>query len=207
MSEGNFTRFAETSFSTTAPPKPSMSIQSREAKCSSARFILSGQKKLGQRQTAWPWSRTSFVLHTGQYSGNLKGCEFAPRKFLSTTSITAGIISPAFSIKTLSPSRMSFLASSSALCSVALETVLPERNTLSSSATGVIAPVLPTCKVIFFKVVIALWLLYFHAVAQRGDFAVKPAFCHKEQSLSFITAPSVSNGNFALISSSCIIAW
>ena len=52
--------------------------------------------------------------------------------------------SPAFSITTVSPSRMSLRAMSSALCSVAIEIVEPASNTGSSTAYGVTAPVRPT---------------------------------------------------------------
>ena len=52
--------------------------------------------------------------------------------------------SPAFSTITQSPSRMSLRAMSSALCSVAIETVEPATNTGSSTANGVTAPVRPT---------------------------------------------------------------
>ena len=52
--------------------------------------------------------------------------------------------SPAFSMTTVSPSRRSLRAMSSALCSVAIEIVEPATNTGSSTAYGVFAPVRPT---------------------------------------------------------------
>ena len=54
------------------------------------------------------------------------------------------MISPAFSTKTVSPTRTSARASASRLCSEARATVLPASATGSNSATGVSAPVRPT---------------------------------------------------------------
>ena len=45
----------------------------------------------------------------------------------------------------VSPTLMSFLKISSSLCNVALETTTPPTVTGFTLATGVIAPVLPTC--------------------------------------------------------------
>ena len=50
---------------------------------------------------------------------------------------------------------MSFLSISSSLCNVALDTTTPPTVTGSTLATGVIAPVLPTCIIIFLILVIA----------------------------------------------------
>ena len=61
-----------------------------------------------------------------------------------TTSMTCGMISPAFSTITVSPMRMSFSASSPKLCSVAWLTIVPASRTGSMTARGVILPVLPT---------------------------------------------------------------
>ena len=58
-----------------------------------------------------------------------------------------GMTSPAFSMTTVSPMRMSLRRISSSLCSVARAMVLPRRKTGSSSATGVSVPVRPTCTV------------------------------------------------------------
>ena len=46
---------------------------------------------------------------------------------------------------------------SSSLCRVARLTVVPSKKTGSNSATGVTAPVRPTCRVMSFKRVSALW--------------------------------------------------
>ncbi len=58
---------------------------------------------------------------------------------------TSGITSPARRTITVSPMRMSLRRTSSSLCSVAFVTVAPPTNTGSRRATGVIAPVRPTC--------------------------------------------------------------
>ena len=69
---------------------------------------------------------------------------------------TFGMTSPAFSMSTRSPSRMSLRAMSSALCSVAIEIVEPARKTGSSTAYGVTAPVRPTLTSIFAATVVRL---------------------------------------------------
>ena len=80
------------------------------------------------------------------------GTEFFPGCVELTT---LGMISPAFSITTASPSLMSFLAISASLCRVALDTVVPATSTGSSSATGVSAPVRPTWMVMDLRIVVA----------------------------------------------------
>ena len=66
-----------------------------------------------------------------------------------------GMILPAFSTTTTSPTRMSLRSISSALCRLARLTVVPASSTGSSSATGVIAPVLPTWTRMAFSRVVA----------------------------------------------------
>ncbi len=65
------------------------------------------------------------------------------------TSTTSGITSPAFWIMTVSPIRMSFLLISSSLWRVAREIVEPATRVGFKTATGVTAPVRPTCKMMF----------------------------------------------------------
>ena len=55
------------------------------------------------------------------------------------------MILPAFSTTTMSPTRTSLRSISSALCRLARLTVVPASSTGARSATGVMAPVLPTC--------------------------------------------------------------
>ena len=66
-------------------------------------------------------------------------------RFSSMTLTTSGMTSPARRRTMVSPTRTSLRCSSSMLCSVALATVAPPTNTGSSRATGVSAPVRPTC--------------------------------------------------------------
>ena len=76
---------------------------------------------------------------------------------------------------TVSPTRMSFSDMLSALCKVARDTVVPDIKTGSSSATGVTAPVRPTCSVMDLSFVWALSARYFHATAHLGAWEVIPA--------------------------------
>jgi hypothetical protein len=68
----------------------------------------------------------------------------SPVRISLTTLSTWGMISPAFCTSTWSPTRTSLRSTSSKLCSEARLTVVPESWTGSSSATGVIWPLLPT---------------------------------------------------------------
>ena len=120
-------------------PSPSMFIAPREAKCSRPRCSLEGHEVFSQRQTASSSSRCSRVWQSGHVSGICHGTESGGRR-LSTGPTTRGITSPAFSMITVSPSRMSLRAMSSELCSVAMEIVEPATNTGSSTANGVTAP-------------------------------------------------------------------
>jgi hypothetical protein len=65
------------------------------------------------------------------------------------------MILPAFSTTTTSPMRTSLRSISSALCRLARLTTVPASCTGSSSATGVIVPVLPTCTRMSLTVVVA----------------------------------------------------
>jgi hypothetical protein len=76
--------------------------------------------------------------------------------------------SPAFSMITVSPMRMSLRRISSSLCNVARLIVLPRSRIGSSSATGVSTPVRPTCTVIAWSRVSACSAANFHAFAHRG---------------------------------------
>ena len=63
-----------------------------------------------------------------------------------TTRTTCGMISPAFSMMTVSPMRMSLRRTSPRLWSEACCTVVPATNTGSMLARGVSLPDLPTCQ-------------------------------------------------------------
>src|SRR5512138_3020507 len=85
---------------------------------------------------------------------------------------TRGITSPAFSTMTQSPSRISFRAMSSALWSVAIDTVEPDTNTGSSVANGVTAPVRPTLTSLLLRRVVFCSAGNLKATAQRGNLLV-----------------------------------
>ena len=86
--------------------------------------------------------------HEGQFAGNTYLIE-SFGLFFKSTDITCGITSPALSILIVSPTLTSFLFISSSLCRDALDTITPPIFTGSICATGVSAPVLPTCMSIF----------------------------------------------------------
>jgi len=94
----------------------------------------------------------------------------------------------------VSPARTSFRTTSSSLWSVARETVVPASTTGSSSATGVKAPVRPTCTAIALTIVVACSAGYLNATAQRGNLDVTPASACSARSSSFTTAPSIWYG-------------
>ena len=121
----------------------------------------------------------------------LNGLVSAGRSSLSTL-MTPGMTSPRFSMRTVSPTRMSFRAISSSLCSVARLIVEPSRNTGSSSATGVSVPVRPTWTVIALSLVCVCSGAYLKAMAQRGALAVAPTRSRRSKRFSLMTAPSVS---------------
>ena len=90
-----------------------------------------------------PSSLTSFVPHSGHAVGKTNAGNGLSRSCFSTRT-TCGMILPAFSTTTTSPTRTSFRSISSALCRLARLTIVPANSTGSRSATGVIVPVLPT---------------------------------------------------------------
>ncbi len=82
--------------------------------------------------------------HSGHLLGitNARACA---GRLSSSTRTTSGITSPARRTITKSPTCTSLRRTSSSLCRVALVTVTPPTNTGFSRATGVSAPVRPTC--------------------------------------------------------------
>src|SRR2546425_1187118 len=108
--------------------------------------------------------------------GSLRGVPSGCGRIAFTT---LGITSPPFSTSTRSPGRRSLRATSSALCSVAIETVVPASFTGSRTAYGVTAPVRPTLTSIAVRVVVACCAGNLKAVAQRGNFAVVPSFARR----------------------------
>ena len=114
--------------------------------------------------------------HSGQTSGNSNSEVLLGRWFKSTDTI-CGITSPALRTTTVSPTRTPNLWISDLLCSVTFETVTPPTKTGSSRATGVIAPVRPTCTSIANTLLVFSCAGNLCAIAQRGALAIKPALC------------------------------
>ena len=107
------------------------------------------------------------------------------------TSTTAGMTSPAFSIMTVSPMRMSLRAISSSLCKVARATVDPLTRTGSSAATGSQHPGTSDLDQDVVQLVSTRSASYLKAMAQRGDLAVNPSRSRWASESTFTTAPSV----------------
>jgi hypothetical protein len=74
-----------------------------------------------------------------------------------------------------------------------MEIVEPARNTGSSTAYGVFAPVRPTFTSMRMSFVCACWAGNLKATAQRGNFAVVPSRVLSARSSTLMTTPSVSN--------------
>ena len=88
------------------------------------------------------------------------------------TRTTFGITSPLRSTTTVSPICRPSRSISSSLCSVARETVTPLTTFGFRCATGVSAPVRPTCTSISTTSVSTCRAAYLNAMAQRGALAV-----------------------------------
>ena len=172
-----------------------MSIAPREHQCSIRPRTCDGQSGFGQRQTEPSSSSAPIPLvalepHSGQCFGKLKTVSFPVRLF-NTTPTTAGITSPAFSMMTVSPTRMSFRRNSSSLCSVARLIVLPARKTGSNSATGVSAPVRPDLNRDGFEFRLRLFGGVFVGDRPARRLDVAPIFSRNAKEFSLMTAPSV----------------
>ena len=119
-----------------------MFIASRLQKNSIERARCTGQPNVfGQRSATCPSSRTSGVPHDGHTVGSSTSTRSAPR---STTVMTYGMISPAFSISTRSPTATSSRLIWLELKNEARLTVVPDSSTGSKWPSGVMAPVRPT---------------------------------------------------------------
>ena len=140
---------------------------SLETKYSISPWTLAGHSSLTHFISTKPSSLSSLWLHTGQLTGSSMIFSFPVlSSFIDFT--TCGIISAAFSIKTLSPILISFLWISLILCKLALFTLLPDSSTSWSSATGVSFPVLPTCQVTPFNTVETWCAGNLYAIAHLG---------------------------------------
>lgn len=144
-----------------------------------------------------PRVRLTFDLHSFDFKsqtqvvGNFHGFKFFGRN-ANTGPTTSGITSPALRTTTVSPGRTSFNSTCSRLCSVAIETVLPDNTTGSSTANGVARPVRPIETEIFLRIVLRSSGANFTAIAQRGARDVKPSCSRCASSSSFTTTPSIS---------------
>ena len=188
------TRPRSTSCSISLLPSPSTSRAPLLTQWRKPPRRIAGQLLLMQRVAASLSSRTKVEPHSGQWSGRSRGTAPSGRSSGSTRT-TSGMISPALRTTTVSPRCRSSSAMRSALCRVARLTLVPARATGSNSATGVTAPVRPTCTTSFSSLLGASSAGYFRAMAQRGAFWVVPASSCRRRSLSFTTTPSVAYGS------------
>ena len=166
----------------------------REAKWLIACLRWAGQNKPPlQRATA---SSANFTIsdshsgHTVGISNRFACCGRCSGKALNTS----GITSPALRTITVSPIYTSLRRTSSSLCKVALVTVTPPTKTAFKRATGVIAPVRPTCTVISSTIVSASSAGNLCAIAQRGARDTKPSSFCRAKLLTLYTTPSISKG-------------
>jgi len=156
-----------------------MSMARRWAKCKNACLRWALQlNPAGQRLTASVDSRTARAPQTGQWLGILKSRALDGRR-PKTGPSTSGITSPARRTQTVSPIIKFLRAISSSLCNVALVTVTPPTKTGAKRATGVKAPVRPTCTSMSNNVVLASSAGNLWARAKRGARETNPArFCN-----------------------------
>ena len=133
-----------------------MSMPPLEAKWMIFSCTCAGQERDTHRTATSSFSRTTAEPQTGQVFGASTRLS-SPVLFSFTTDMTWGMTSPALSMTTVSPARMSFLSISSQLCRVDLDTVTPPTFTGSSTANGVMTPVLPTLPWMSIIRVIAWW--------------------------------------------------
>jgi hypothetical protein len=127
--------------------------------------------------------------HRGQWVGGSNGTESSGRRS-SWAPVTSGITSPARRTKTVSPARTLRRTRSSKLCSVAEVTITPPTCTGSSTATGVITPVRPTCTSIRSSVVVRVSAGNLYATPHRGARLDEPAAARSAGWSALMTAPS-----------------
>ena len=127
---GVLTSPLSTSWSISFVPRPSMSIASRWAYQRSHSLSWSGQRRGGFVQ----WKSTSpsvavdrAAAARARRSGSRTPSR-VPSRAAASTRTTWGMISPAFWITTVSPTRTSLRRISSALCRLARLTVVPARG-------------------------------------------------------------------------------
>ena len=178
-----------------------MSIARREPQWSSRSFSWAGHALFVQRQYASPWGRKATLWQAGHLVGNSQGTASGGRRD-SITFTTYGMTSPARSIRTVSPTRMSLRRTSSSLWRLTLRMTTPASSTGSSCAPGVSTPVLPTLTVIARTTVVAWRAANLNAIAHRGWCAVAPSRRCCSSELTLTTAPSASYGRASRSASS-----
>ncbi len=127
-----------------------------------------------QRATASPSSLAMAEPHSGHYAG-IRNSSSAARGPGFATRATSGITSPARRTTTVSRRQTSFRRTSSSLCNVAFDTVVPPANTGESRATYVMAPVRPTWTPMSRSSVVVSSAGNLCATAQRGARATNPS--------------------------------
>ena len=146
MSAGVCTMPASTSWSTSLSPRPSMSSARRLAKCSSACLRCAGHTRPPvQRAIASSGRRTMAEPHSGQCVGHHELARVARPLLRHRRARPAGSRRRRGARRRCRRCAGRLRRISSSLCSVTLVTVVPPTNTGSRRATGVIAPVRPTC--------------------------------------------------------------
>ena len=195
--------------------RPGTSSASRETKCAMRSVACAGQRKPpvhrrtaafcvtpfplesnGEARTAAPHEGHSFG---GRYvkTARLSSSYSVPSasKKSSATPTTRGMTSPARSTRTRLPTaRCKFFRSrSEKLCSVARRTEAPPSSAGGfKMATGVNAPVRPTCTSIDASVVTAAAAWNLCAVAHRGARASDPSARCNDASSTLYTTPSTA---------------
>ena len=110
---------------------------------SRSRSCAGHERALGQRRSTSPaFCRASAVPHSGQWVG-MTNSRSVPSRRSTTGPSTSGMTSPALRMTTRSPISTPLRRTSSALCSVASDTVDCATTTGSMNANGVTRPVRP----------------------------------------------------------------
>mmetsp|Transcript_4228 Transcript_4228/g.19170 ORF Transcript_4228/g.19170 Transcript_4228/m.19170 type:complete len:252 (-) Transcript_4228:984-1739(-) len=135
-------------------------------------------------------TRVTLDPHAGHRSGGWTGADDVYDSYSNPA--IRGMTSPARSTTTLAPTPNFFLATSSKLCNVARATVAPPSSTGgSSSATGVSAPVRPTCTSTPTSVVTAVSAGNLCATAHLGALLSEPNSLCNPKSSTLYTTPSM----------------
>ena len=180
-------------------PSPSMFIAPRDAKCSRPRCSLAGHDVFSQRHTASPSARCSVLPQRGHVVGISHGCAVrrppAQHRTDDARNHVAGLLDRPPSRLRGCPCgrcRRRCAASPSRWCE-------PARNTGSSTANGVTAPVRPTFTSILLSSVVFCSAGNLNAIAQRGNLLVAPERPALRDASTLMTTPSVSKSSDAAL--------